>query len=390
MKILIYTHEFPPFLGGLAKTGLKLAGGLSDAGLDVIVLAPSYSDSDRETDIEYRFSIKRMTRLSRNHGIPSPMPEAAGIYSLYTTLRNLRPDALLIITREGQTSGGLLPGYPCRVIVRVAGYEPYRYLLGKRLYNKLLGKPIKRLYMKSSRIVSPSQSTRELLELAGIRGDKIDVIYNGVSRDMLINKPDPAALKKLRLELRFKPEDKVIVTVSRLVPSKGHKEVITVLPRLIREFENLKYLIVGEGGYEKELKKLASEKGVLPNVIFAGRVEYDIVRHYLDLADLFAMPNTPNEKKESIEGLPNVIFEAMARGKPVIAGTEGGAKEIVEHGVNGFVQDGNNVERIYEHILELLRNEEKARTFGENSRKRIEESLTEDKMIEKYLKILSD
>ena len=80
----------------------------------------------------------------------------------------------------------------------------------------------------------------------------------------------------------------------------------------------------------------------------------------------------------------------MARGKPVIAGTEGGAKEIVEHGVNGFVQDGNNVERIYEHILELLRNEEKARTFGENSRKRIEESLTEDKMIEKYLKILSD
>ena len=390
MKVLIYTHEYPPFLGGLANTSLKLASGFSKAGLDVIVLAPRYSDTDKEIDSEYKFEIKRMTGLTRNHGIPSPLPEAAGVYSLYTAMRRYRPDVLLLITREGQTSGGLLRHYPSKVIVRVAGYEPFRYLLGKRLYNKLLGKPIRRLYMKASRVVSPSQSTRELLESAGIPKDKIEVIYNGVSIDMLTNKKDTDAMNALRAKLNLKNEDKLILTVSRLVPSKGHKEIIRILPRLLKEFENIKYLIVGEGRHEAELRNLACEKSVLSNVIFAGPVKYDKVRDYLDLSYLFAMPNTINDQEEGIEGLPNVVFEAMARGKPVVVGTEGGAKEIVEHGVNGFVEDGKNIDRVYERVFELLQNEEMAKIFGENSRRKIEEGFTEDKMVQNYLRIIHD
>jgi phosphatidyl-myo-inositol dimannoside synthase len=390
MKVLIYTHEFPPFLGGLANTSLKLASGFSNAGLDVIVLAPRYSGTDKEIDSEYKFQIKRMTALSRNHGIPSPLPEAAGVYSLYTAMRKYRPDVLLLITREGQTSGGLLCDYPSKVIVRVAGYEPYRYLLGKRLYNKLLGKPIRRLYMKASRVVSPSQSTRELLESAGIPKDKIEVIYNGVSKDMLSNKKDTDSMNALRAKLNLKNEDKLILTVSRLVPSKGHKEIIRILPRLLKQFENIKYLIVGEGRHEAELRNLACEEGVLSNVIFAGPVTYDKVRDYLDLSYLFAMPNTTNDEEEGIEGLPNVVFEAMARGKPVVVGTEGGAKEIVEHGVNGFVEDGKKIDRLYERVFELLQNEEMAKIFGENSRRKIEEGFTEDKMVQNYLRIIYD
>jgi len=390
MKVLIYTHEFPPFLGGLATTSYRLANGFSEAGLKVTVLAPRYSDMDKEIDIEYKFQIKRMTRLSRNHGIPSPLPEAAGIYSLFGAIRKFRPDALLLITREGHTAGGLLRNYPSKVIVRVAGYEAYRYLLGKRFYNRLLGKPIKRLYMKASRIISPSHSTRELLESSGIPGDKIEVIYNGVNNEMLFSKPDTDALRQLRARYNIRNEDKLILTISRLVPSKGHKEVIKILPRLLKEFGNLKYLIVGEGGYERELKNLASKEGVISSVILAGPVTYNNVKDYLDLCYLFAMPNTSNEEKESIEGLPNVIFEAMARGKPVITGTQGGAKEIVEHGVNGFLEDGNNIDAIYEHILDLLKNEKKAKDFGENSRKKIEEGFTNEKMIENYLKIIYD
>lgn len=390
MKVLLYTHEFPPFLGGLAKTSFKLASGFSEAGLDVIVLAPRYSRTDNESDSEYKFRIKRMTALSRNHGIPSPLPEAAGIYSLHTAMRRYRPDVLLVITREGQTSGGLLRDYPSKVIVRVAGYEAYRYLLGTRPYNRLLGRPIRRLYMKASRIVSPSHSTRELLELAGIPRDKIEVIYNGVSNDLLFHKSDKSALECLRAKLNLNDEDKLILTVSRLVPAKGHKEMIMILPRLLKEFNNLKYIIVGEGRYERELRNLAAEVGVPSSVIFVGPVTYDSVKDYLDIAFLFAMPNASIEEEEGIEGLPNVIFEAMARGKPVVVGTDGGAKEIVEHGVNGFVEDGKNIDRIYQHVRELLKNEEKAKMFGENSRRKIEESFTEDKMIQNYLRIIYD
>ena len=50
MKILIYTHEFPPFLGGLATTSYKLANGIGESEMEVVVLAPGYSTKDKAVD----------------------------------------------------------------------------------------------------------------------------------------------------------------------------------------------------------------------------------------------------------------------------------------------------------------------------------------------------
>src|SRR3989304_1306919 len=135
MKVLIYTHEFPPFLGGLATESYMLGNGISQAGLDVTVLAPLYSAQDKDLDNSLNFRVVRMGRFARNHGIPSPIKEAAGLLSLIKALYEIKPDVVIFITREAHTAGGLLPSLPFRVIVRVAGME----------------------------------------------GDKIDVIYNGVS-----------------------------------------------------------------------------------------------------------------------------------------------------------------------------------------------------------------
>jgi phosphatidylinositol alpha-1,6-mannosyltransferase len=50
MKVLLYTHEFPPFLGGLSTTSLKLARGISGPGIETVVLAPGYGREDSEID----------------------------------------------------------------------------------------------------------------------------------------------------------------------------------------------------------------------------------------------------------------------------------------------------------------------------------------------------
>ena len=160
MKVLIYTHEFPPFLGGLSTTSYKLAKGTSGAGLEVTVLAPGYSARDKELDREFNFRVVRMRGLARNHGIPSPIKEAVGFFSLSKALSQIKPDVVLFITRESHIVGGLLSNLPFRAIVRVAGYEAFRYLLGKRVSNKVFGILMKRLYMRAYKIIRDRKSTR--------------------------------------------------------------------------------------------------------------------------------------------------------------------------------------------------------------------------------------
>ena len=388
MKVLIYTHEFPPFLGGLATTSYKLGKGISEAGLEVTVLAPQYSAQDKDLDKSFNFGVLRMGILARNHGIPSPIKEAAGFLSLVKVLPEVKPDVVFFITREAHSVGGLLPNLPFKVIVRVAGYEAFRYLLGKKISNRLLGLPMRRLYMKAYKIISPSLSTKELLEKAGIPVDKIDVIYNGVNTSMLSQKPNLRILEGLRSKLKIKSGEKVVLTVARLVPGKGQDAVIRALPKVMNDRNGFKYLIVGEGGYKKKLKELSEKEGVSSKVIFAGPVPQSEVVNFYDLCDIFIMPNRTIKDAENIEGLPNVVLEAASRGKPVIAGIPGGSKEVIEHGETGYVVNGGNIDEIAKCILDLLNDETKARNFGARGRQRIEKIFTEEKMIDSYLEVI--
>ncbi|MGH7908773.1 MAG: glycosyltransferase family 4 protein [Thermodesulfobacteriota bacterium] len=388
MKVLIYTHEFPPFLGGLATTSFKLGKGISQAGLEVTVLAPLYSAKDKDLDNSLNFRVIRMGRFARNHGIPSPIKEASGFLSLTKAISEVKPDVVLFITRESHIVGGLLSNLPFRAIVRVAGYEAFRYLLGKRVSNKVFGILMKRLYMRAYKIISPSLSTKELLEKAEVPGDKIDLIYNGVNNYMLSQEPNPRILEGLRSKFNIKNDEKVVLTIARLVPGKGQDAVIRALPKVIKDRNGFKYLIVGEGGYKKRLKELSEKEGVSSNVIFAGPVPQSEVINFYDLCDVFMMPNRTIKNAENIEGLPNVVLEAASRGKPVIAGIPGGSKEVIEHGDSGYVVDGENIDEIAACMLDLLNNEGKAHSFGLSARQRIEKIFTEEKMINSYLGVI--
>ncbi|MGQ0792888.1 MAG: glycosyltransferase family 4 protein [Deltaproteobacteria bacterium] len=390
MKILIYTHEFPPFAGGLATTSLKLAKGISKAGAELAVLAPGYSSNDSAADGKFDFKVLRMSALSRNHGVPSPAKEIVGYFALKRTIASERPDAVFFITREAHAAGGLLANYPFKVIVRVAGYEAIRYLLGARLGRRALAVPMRRLYLNAHKIISPSVSTANLLEEAKIPPSMVKVIYNGVNSTMLSPPSSPEALEELRRGLGIDRGDKVILTVSRVVPGKGQDRVIKALPQILSEFGgNLKYLIIGGGSHEREFKALAQSKGVSGNVIFWGSVPHGEVINYYDAADVFILANRTIREKENIEGLPNVVLEAAARGLPIIAGEDGGGKEAVIDGGSGYAlrrEDGSG--KIAEYLLELLRDDAKARSFGQEGRRRIERFFTEERMIQEYLDVL--
>ena len=390
MKVLLYTHEFPPFQGGLATTSYKLAKGFAEAGIDTTVLAPGYSEEDASTDGNFDFAVRRMGALTRNHEAPSPVKEVAGWVSLSRYLSSDTPDVILLVTREAHFAGGISPLDPrkYRIVARVAGREANKFLLGKRLKNRAQAWFMNRLYKRAHKIIGPSESTRQLFIESGILNSRVGVIHNGTPKELILREADRAAVGMLRNKYGVGPSEKMILTVSRLTRGKGQDKVIEALSSVREKYENFRYVIAGEGRYEKPLRDLVASMGLGEKVVFAGPIRHEDVWTLYDACDIFTMVNRTIPSEENIEGLPNVLIEAASRGKPIVTGVDGGGKEAVEHGKSGYVTDGNDVSRIAQYLLKLLSDEGKSREFGARGKQKMLEEFTEEGMVESYLEVI--
>ena len=275
-----------------------------------------------------------------------------------------------------------------RIIVRAAGYEANRFLLGRRWKNRLQGLIMKRLYTRADKIVGPSDSTKRLFAESGIPDSKLEVIHNGISRNLILRESDPAETRQFRKKYGVGDSERMILTVSRLVQGKGQDKVIEALPAVRERYENFRYVIAGEGSYEKALRELVKSRGLEDKVVFAGPVRHDEVWNFYDSCDVFAMVNRTIPSRENIEGLPNVLIEAAARGKPVVTGSDGGSGEAVEHGASGYVADGNDSGQIARYLTELVSDEDKCRRFGARGRQKMLDEFTEEGMIRNYLELI--
>jgi len=388
MKILIYTHEFPPFLGGLATTSYKLAKGIGASGIEVVVLAPSYSSNDKTVDQSLPCKVIRVPGLGNKWVKKISFLELfLGWIFLIKTLINEKPDTVLFITEEAEVVGGLLPFFSFNPVVRIAGSGITTCFYENKLAKRILRFPMRRLYDKSKMIIAVSNSTKELIQSVGVPEEKIEVLYNGVENYMLTKEPDIVAVDKLREKYGIGDEDKVLLTVARVLPRKGQDTVIKALPMVLKEFPRLKYLIVGEGRYRAQFLELAREKDVSESVIFTGGVKHEETINFIDLADIFIMPNRYWNNK--VEGLPNALIEASARGVPLIAGDHGGSKEAVRNNMTGLLVDPESVEDVARAILEILNDNKRALKMGKSGKEAVTKYHTEEGMIENYISAIS-
>lgn len=155
---------------------------------------------------------------------------------------------------------------------------------------------------------------------------------------------------------RYGLEDKkVLMTLGRLDSFeryKGFDEVIELLPDLLLEVPNVKYLIVGDGNDRERLQKKVDALNLNEYVIFAGYIpENEKVDHYR-VADVFVMPSRG-------EGFGIVFLEAMACGLPVIASKLDGGKEATLNGRLGVLVDPNKPEEIKRAVIKCLNQKEK-------------------------------
>lgn len=222
---------------------------------------------------------------------------------------------------------------------------------------------------RADRVLAISHFTANLVQKAGVERDRIEVIQLGCEIDHFRPLSPKNELRQKLLGSRYR--DRVILTVGNIVARKGHDMVIRSLPAILRDVNDVTYLIIGDGPYRGYLEQLAMAVGVHDHVIFGGRVSDEDLPDIYALADVFVMPGREQSDACDVEGFGLVYLEANACAKPTIGGRSGGIPDAVEDGVTGLLVDPNDPENIADAIKRLLTDSALAMRMGQEGRLRV-------------------
>ena len=167
-------------------------------------------------------------------------------------------------------------------------------------------------------VITVSEDLRQRAIRLGASPKSVKTVLNGCDSS-IFRFGDRAAA---RAELSLTADAEVILYVGRLDVNKGLREMLAAASRLASERPGLQLAFVGEGLFLRELQMGAREAGLLNRVHLPGACGSAEVARWMTAADLFCLPSYA-------EGCPNVLLEALACGRPVVATTVGGIPELI-------------------------------------------------------------
>ncbi len=193
-------------------------------------------------------------------------------------------------------------------------------------------------------------------------------------------RPDPAVRTAVRAELGLAPDAPLVLGLGRLVAKKGFGVLLDAWPAVLRAVPDATLVIAGYGDLRERLEGQAAALGLGASVRFSGRLERDRAAAYVAAADVFALPIV----REGVDGLPNVLLEAMGAGRPVVASRVAGVPDVIEDGVHGLVVPERDPAALAAAIIRLLVTPELAAHLGAAARARVERELTWERTAERF------
>jgi phosphatidylinositol alpha-1,6-mannosyltransferase len=231
-------------------------------------------------------------------------------------------------------------------------------------WRRPLWKALQRRVLESaSLVIANSEYTSQLVSSVAPNA-RVETIPLAVDAERFAPRDRDAAKKKLGVSGK-----RVLCTVSRMHPYKGHDVVLRAIASLSSaEREQLIYLVVGKGPYERGLRQLAADLHVESNVRWLGFVaEADLPEVYA-ASDLFVLCTRDAPEGRSVEGFGLVFLEAQSCGTPVAGTRTGGIPAAVQDGVGGWLIAQDDKEALAAIIRRLEHSPEQFRAAGAQAR----------------------
>lgn len=339
MRILIFSHEFPPDIGGAGVVAQQNARALAEAGNDVTVLT-----RDRKINLENDliYTIKRIPTYGKLWFLTY---KYAVDFSDYDMIILNDPASIyvagLFFNKEtfDKTIAFLHGSEPELIYQKCSPFQVITFF--KFFYTSAL--------TKVKHIVSVSYFMKEkFLNRTKLHflSSKIVVNYAGI--DSKLFNPDQKG--KLKSELSIDQDSQLLISVSRLVRKKGYPEMLNVFEKVLKADNKFYWIVVGSGDYLEDFKEEIKIRKLEGRIFLIGSKKRNELRYYYSNSDVFWLLSNYEESF----GLSYI--EAQACGIPAIGLNKYGVKEAISVDT-GFLIDSPDdifevlVDRKYKNIL---------------------------------------
>lgn len=378
MRLLIITPS--TLRGGVEEYTLKITSAAVEKGWDVHAAFPktegtvSLIQDFIAQEVTYHPLAIAETNHRRRSSLQKDLPN---LIRTATLLLRVQPDVVqIVLPYTNHCYGSILTCGMLRVPTLVRfGLVPNIFTFTPRQL---------KLYAwarsRNQQWMTVSDNNRRLVcESFCIPENQVLRIYNGTqlaTQKMMCSREESIALRhQIRQALGLPADSRLVLTVGRLDPQKGYSDLIAVIPHLIKEFPDLKFVWVGEGPQRDRLLTRLKKYGIEKEVLLLG-YRSDVPK-LLAAADLFVFPTL-------YEGHSSALMEAMAYGLPVIASDASGIPEVIEDKVHGLLFYTGDSCDLLEKLRWGLRHPEEMREIAKNAQCRAQD-FPKQKMTEETL-----
>jgi glycosyltransferase involved in cell wall biosynthesis len=218
----------------------------------------------------------------------------------------------------------------------------------------------------SAAVTAPSDDLLERARRLGA-GEPLERVQYGADAAAFEVAPD--IRESTRRRLGFEEEHVVVAGVGRLVSVKGFAYLVDAHAAALATMPQLRLLLVGEGDARPDLEARIRALGVSDSVVLTGAAERREMPGYLAAADVVSVPSI--HYGGYVDGLPNVVLEAMAAGKPVVGSRVGGIPEVVRDDENGLLVPEQDADALARAIVALARDPALRARLGASGRAEI-------------------
>lgn len=299
----------------------------------------------------------------------------SSFFSLARLFRKLKPDVVNTHLFDDSLQGLLaarLTGVKIRVIHKQdTGYHwnfKPSYIWADKFNNN-----------NATHIVAVSgESKKFILEKEKANPSKVYLIHSGIDLDYITRQDEnvkQALAEKYKLKGKF-----VIGTIARYIEWKGYKYIIDAAKIAVEKNKNLKFLFVGHGSQEQELREMVAHYGLNDYIEFIGWMDRKKIPSLYGVMNLFLHAAT-------MEPFGFVIAEAMANGVPILTTRTGFAPDELTHLDSCYFAESNNNQSIAEGIDWMAAHPEEREKMKQKVKKIAAERLSVDRMLDDFIKL---
>ena len=382
-KLLVITNGLA--VGGAEKQTVSLLNGLSQKGFDIVLMSLD-SNCRLKSSLAKEIDTEILNKRS--------FFDLGALRKIRNRIRDFTPEFILL-----ENSYSMLFGF----IARWQSHSRARMIMVN--HTTIIDTPKERFQnILYSRIMNRMDSLVYVCENQRsywvgkykLKSAITEVIHNGIDLEWFSsyggigngnngsggigdgNRDGDIDRSAFREKLGFADNDIVVGISANLRPVKRHQDLIAAAALLVPSLP-IKLLFIGDGPQRAFLQEYASQKGLRERLTITGMV--DDVRPYMKCIDIFALTSVS-------ETFSMAALEAMAMRKPAILSNVGGASELVESGVNGFLYPAGDAGALAGCIRQTTESG-RMNEMGQASFEKVKASFIRENMIEKYIRLMN-